>query len=194
MQDRAGPTPADRSPNPGDRSLDMTDWLMASGLCPAAKRTARPARIRAIASSRVAGTGGAPPFSSGETRSYTAAVQAMRDSKTRVCARNSQSASSSRSAASRSSAQPVAVSQMRSKASIRISRSVRERAQDSRQRLTEACGTPGLHRAYSNSMMTASTARLSPGPALIFATTPRRSARRMFSIFIASTVQSAWPS
>ena len=43
---------------------------------------------------------------------------------------------------------------------------------------------------YSNSMITASTARLSPGLALILATVPSRSARNTFSIFIASTTQS----
>ena len=45
--------------------------------------------------------------------------------------------------------------------------------------------SPARHQA--NSMMTASTARLSPGLALIFLTAPSRSARRMFSIFMAST-------
>ena len=40
-------------------------------------------------------------------------------------------------------------------------------------------------------MITSSTARLSPGPALILVTTAFFSARRMFSIFIASTVHSA---
>ena len=44
---------------------------------------------------------------------------------------------------------------------------------------------------HSNSMITSSTARLSPGAALIFATVSFFSDRRMFSIFIASTVQSA---
>ena len=47
---------------------------------------------------------------------------------------------------------------------------------------------PGL---YSNSMITSSTLRLAPGAAAIFFTRPLRSARRMFSIFIASTVASA---
>ena len=47
---------------------------------------------------------------------------------------------------------------------------------------------------HSNSRITSSTARLSPALALIFETLPFFSARRMFSIFIASTVASAWPS
>lgn len=44
---------------------------------------------------------------------------------------------------------------------------------------------------HSNSMMMSSTLRLAPAAALIFLTTPLRSALRMFSIFIASTVASA---
>ncbi len=47
--------------------------------------------------------------------------------------------------------------------------------------------------SYSNSKITASTARLSPGLASTFFTTPAFSARRMFSIFIASTTASGWP-
>jgi len=47
--------------------------------------------------------------------------------------------------------------------------------------------------AQANSMMTASTARLSPGAALIFSIVQSNSARRMFSIFIASTTASASP-
>src|SRR6516165_3141901 len=53
---------------------------------------------------------------------------------------------------------------------------------------------------HANSMITASTARLSPGLALIAFTTPSRSARKTFSIFIASTTASvspaltSWPS
>ena len=54
-----------------------------------------------------------------------------------------------------------------------------------------ASGThPSVSIRYSNSMMTSSTAIESPALALIFRTTPCRSARRTFSIFIASTVQS----
>src|SRR5690606_13858758 len=48
-------------------------------------------------------------------------------------------------------------------------------------------------RCYSNSMITSSTASVSPGLQLILATTPSRSARRMFSIFIASTTHSGSP-
>ena len=44
---------------------------------------------------------------------------------------------------------------------------------------------------YSNSMITSSTARLSPGAAFRAATTPSRSARRIFSIFMASTTARA---
>src|SRR5689334_4221958 len=53
---------------------------------------------------------------------------------------------------------------------------------------------------YANSMITASTARLSPGFTLIAFTTASRSARSTFSIFIASTTASvsptltSWPS
>src|SRR4029077_10411320 len=53
---------------------------------------------------------------------------------------------------------------------------------------------------HADSMMTASTARLSPALALIFLTRAFRSARRMFSIFMASTTASespgctSWPS
>ena len=46
---------------------------------------------------------------------------------------------------------------------------------------------------YSNSMITASTARLSPGAALIALTTQSRSARSTFSIFMASTMASCSP-
>ena len=52
--------------------------------------------------------------------------------------------------------------------------------------------TPGRH--HSNSRITSSTFRLAPAVALMVLTTPLRSAFRMFSIFIASTVASAWPS
>ena len=45
----------------------------------------------------------------------------------------------------------------------------------------------------ANSKMTASTARLSPGLALIFLTVPSISARRTFSIFIASTTATVSP-
>lgn len=45
---------------------------------------------------------------------------------------------------------------------------------------------PAKH--YANSRMTASTARLSPAFAAIFWTLPSRSAFRMFSIFMASTI------
>ena len=47
--------------------------------------------------------------------------------------------------------------------------------------------------AHSNSRMTSSTARLSPGLARILAMRPSRSARSTFSIFIASTIASASP-
>jgi len=47
--------------------------------------------------------------------------------------------------------------------------------------------------AYSISRMTASTARLSPAAALTNFTTPAFSARRIFSIFIASTTASGCP-
>src|SRR5205085_5466553 len=47
--------------------------------------------------------------------------------------------------------------------------------------------------AQANSNITASTARLSPGLALMVLTTPSRSARKTFSIFIASTTASASP-
>src|SRR3546814_2954454 len=47
-------------------------------------------------------------------------------------------------------------------------------------------------RDYSISKITASTARLSPCAALTVFTVPDFSARRMFSIFIASTVASGW--
>src|SRR5262249_54983859 len=53
---------------------------------------------------------------------------------------------------------------------------------------------------YANSMITASTAMLSPGRTLIDFTTPSRSARSTFSIFMASTMASvspaltSWPS
>src|SRR4029450_10373089 len=46
---------------------------------------------------------------------------------------------------------------------------------------------------HSNSRMMASTARLSPGLAFVLLTVPAFSARRMFSIFIASTTASGWP-
>ncbi len=49
---------------------------------------------------------------------------------------------------------------------------------------------PSLH---SNSRIAASTARLSPGPKLAAFTTAAFSARRIFSIFIASTTASGWP-
>ena len=45
----------------------------------------------------------------------------------------------------------------------------------------------------TNSKITASTARLSPGLALTLLTVASHSARRIFSIFIASTVQSGSP-
>src|SRR5262249_30891351 len=45
----------------------------------------------------------------------------------------------------------------------------------------------------ANSMITASTARLSPGLALIALMTPSRSARSTFSIFMASTTASVSP-
>ena len=41
-------------------------------------------------------------------------------------------------------------------------------------------------------MITASTATLSPGLTLIFSITPSRSARKIFSIFIASTTASVY--
>ena len=50
---------------------------------------------------------------------------------------------------------------------------------------------PGGVVDHSNSMITSSTRRLSPAAAFTDFTTARRSARRMFSIFIASTVASA---
>ena len=46
---------------------------------------------------------------------------------------------------------------------------------------------------YSNTMMVASTARLSPGSARSSATVQSRSARKIFSIFMASTTHSASP-
>lgn len=52
-------------------------------------------------------------------------------------------------------------------------------------------GIWGQDRAHSNSMITSSTFRLSPGVALTDFTTAIFSARRMFSIFIASTVARA---
>src|SRR5690349_12594985 len=51
----------------------------------------------------------------------------------------------------------------------------------------------GARHGHSNSMMTASTARLSPLRAWIALTLPSRSARRTFSIFIASTMASGSP-
>ena len=48
-------------------------------------------------------------------------------------------------------------------------------------------------RNQANSRITASTARLSPALAATFLTLPSRSARRMFSIFMASTTASASP-
>src|SRR4029077_6708554 len=58
-------------------------------------------------------------------------------------------------------------------------------------------GDPQAHglvrRHHSNSRMTWSTATLSPGLARIRAMRPSRSARNMFSIFIASTTASGSP-
>ena len=61
---------------------------------------------------------------------------------------------------------------------------------------TSGCGVLGVsnHDDYSNSMITSSTAKLSPALAFIFDTFPFFSARRMFSIFIASIVHKFWPS
>ena len=49
----------------------------------------------------------------------------------------------------------------------------------------------GIANDHSNSMMTSSTLRLAPASAAMVLTRPRRSALRIFSIFIASTVASA---
>src|SRR5262249_20097325 len=54
-------------------------------------------------------------------------------------------------------------------------------------------GGPRWNVRHANSMITASTARLSPGLALITLTTPSRSARKTFSIFMASTTASVSP-
>ena len=56
--------------------------------------------------------------------------------------------------------------------------------------LAEAGPTGPVARGQSSSRITWSTARLSPAAALTVFTTPAFSARRMFSIFIASTTAS----